>query len=50
MAFITKQNKDGATTLAKRLTELVSHADTLDMLVGFFYFSASLLRYRYAGN
>ena len=39
MAFITNQNKDGATTLAKRLTELVSHADQLDMLVGFFYFS-----------
>jgi len=38
MAFITN-NKDGATTLAKRLTELVSHADQLDMLVGFFYFS-----------
>lgn len=39
MAFITNQNKDGATTLARRLTELVSHADQLDMLVGFFYFS-----------
>ena len=39
MAFITNQNKDGATTLAKRLAELISHADQLDMLVGFFYFS-----------
>ncbi len=39
MAFITNQLNDGATTLAKRLSELVSHADTLDMLVGFFYFS-----------
>ena len=39
MAFITNQNKDGATTLAKRLAELISHTDQLDMLVGFFYFS-----------
>ncbi len=39
MAFITNQNKEGSTTLAKRLTELISHADQLDMLVGFFYFS-----------
>jgi hypothetical protein len=39
MAFITNQNKDGATTLAKRLAELIGHADQLDMLVGFFYFS-----------
>ena len=39
MAFITNQQKEGATTLKKRLTELTTHADKLDMLVGFFYFS-----------
>ena len=39
MAFITNRNKDGATTLAKRLAELISHTDQLDMLVGFFFFS-----------
>lgn len=39
MAFITNQQKEGATTLKKRLTELTSKADRLDMLVGFFYFS-----------
>ena len=39
MAFITNQKSTGATTLATRLRELVSHADQLDMLVGFFYFS-----------
>ena len=38
MAFITNQKSTGATTLATRLRELVSHADQLDMLVGFFYF------------
>ena len=35
MAFITNQQKEGATTLKKRLTELTSKADRLDMLVGF---------------
>ena len=39
MAFIANQNKDGTTTLAKRLAELIGHANQLDMLVGFFYFS-----------
>ena len=39
MAFITNQGGKGATKLATRLKELVSHADRLDMLVGFFYFS-----------
>lgn len=39
MAFITNQAKDGQTTLGKRLSELIAHADQLDMLVGFFYFS-----------
>lgn len=39
MAFITNRDKDGATTLAKRLAELISHTDQLDMLVGFFFFS-----------
>ena len=39
MAFITNQNKNGSTTLAKRLAELIGHTDQLDMLVGFFYFS-----------
>ena len=39
MAFITNQEKEGATTLKKRLAELTTHAENLDMLVGFFYFS-----------
>ena len=39
MAFITNRASGGATTLGKRLGELISHADRLDMLVGFFYFS-----------
>ena len=39
MAFITNRATGGATTLGKRLGELISHADRLDMLVGFFYFS-----------
>ena len=39
MAFITNHSTSGAPTLANRLKELVSHADRLDMLVGFFYFS-----------
>lgn len=39
MAFITNQAIDGETTLKARLTELISRADTLDMLVGFFCFS-----------
>lgn len=39
MAFITNQQGEGKATLKKRLTELTAHADALDMLVGFFYFS-----------
>lgn len=39
MAFITNRAAGGETTLGKRLGELISHADRLDMLVGFFYFS-----------
>ena len=39
MAFITNRAIGGATTLGKRLGELISRADRLDMLVGFFYFS-----------
>ena len=39
MAFITNRAIGGVTTLGKRLGELISHADRLDMLVGFFYFS-----------
>ena len=39
MAFITNQSANGAIKLGDRLRELVSHADRLDMLVGFFYFS-----------
>ena len=39
MAFITNQAKEGKATLKARLTEFVSRADTLDMLVGFFCFS-----------
>lgn len=39
MAFITNQKTDEKLTLGKRLKELIAHADQLDMLVGFFYFS-----------
>lgn len=39
MAFITNQSANGSAKLGDRLKELVSHADRLDMLVGFFYFS-----------
>lgn len=39
MAFITNRAWEGETTLERRLTELIGHADQLDMLVGFFYFS-----------
>lgn len=39
MAFITNQRGSGGAKLATRLRELIGHADRLDMLVGFFYFS-----------
>ena len=40
MAFITNQGSaEGGAKLATRLKELIGHADRLDMLVGFFYFS-----------
>ena len=39
MAFITNQRGEGEGKLATRLRELIGHADQLDMLVGFFYFS-----------
>ena len=39
MAFITNQSAKGSAKLGDRLKELVGHADRLDMLVGFFYFS-----------
>ena len=39
MAFITNQKGVGAKKLGERLGELMGHADRLDMLVGFFFFS-----------
>lgn len=40
MAFITNQSSaKGGAKLVDRLRELIGHADRLDMLVGFFYFS-----------
>ena len=39
MAFITNQSANGSAKLGDRLKQLVSHADRLDMLVGFFFFS-----------
>ena len=45
MAFITNQNGDGSKKLGERLGELMGHADRLDMLVGFFFFSGVKVLY-----
>ena len=45
MAFITNQNGAGTKKLGERLGELMGHADRLDMLVGFFFFSGVKVLY-----
>lgn len=45
MAFITNQNDAGTKKLGDRLAELMGHADQLDMLVGFFFFSGVKVLY-----
>ena len=45
MAFITNQKSAGSKKLGERLGELMGHADRLDMLVGFFFFSGVKVLY-----
>ena len=45
MAFITNQKSAGSKKLGERLGELMGHANRLDMLVGFFFFSGVKVLY-----
>lgn len=45
MAFITNQKGEGSKKLGERLGELMGHANRLDMLVGFFFFSGVKVLY-----